>query len=525
MPPTGSVTRNAAVVAAGTLISRLLGLARESVIFAMFPTALIDLWVVAFTIPNTLRGLLAEGGVSAAYVPTYTELRATEGEERAQEFASRASGALGITLVVVSIVGMLSAPALVTVFALGYLDTPDRYQSTVDLTRAVFPYIFFAGIAALSAGTLNAHGRFAVPAAAPALLNIALIAAPFCLVGAATALGLTSVGALVLGALIGGLLQIMVQWPALRAIGRLRPPSLSLTDPAVLKAGRLLVPVAAGLGIYQFNIILSRALASFLPPGSQGYLWAGQRIVEIPQGMFAMAVATAALPVLSELRARKDRTALKRTVLSSLRSTLFIAIAATGALIALRYPIVSAIYQRGEFGPNDASEAAYSLGFQAAGVWAIASVRVVAPVFHAHNDTRIPVYASVFNLIVFAIAGIGLSTIMRHAGIAAAISLASVVQLGFLVLMLRRKLDISIRELLPGSAGMVLAAGIAGALSHAVAALGSFEDGTNPWDGMVLMMALSTFGVGYLMIAYLFKEPSLTVVVDRVRRRLGRRSA
>lgn len=522
MPSTGSVTRNAAVVALGTLVSRLLGLAREAVMFAMFPTALLDLWVVAFTIPNTLRGLLAEGGVSAAYVPIYTELRATQGDGRAREFAARSSGALGVVLIAVSLLGMLLAPALVTVFAPGYLETPDRFRTTVDLTRAIFPYIFFAGVAALSAGTLNAHGRFAVPAMAPALLNIALIAAPFVLIGVSTSIGLEPVGALALGALIGGVLQIVVQWPELKQIDRLQPPRLSLSDPAVRKAGRLLIPVAAGLGIYQLNIILSRALASLLPPGSQGYLWAGQRIVEIPQGMFAMAVATATLPVLSELRARDDREALTRTVIGSLRSTLFIAIAATAALVALSHPIVATLYQRGEFGPNDAREAGYSLAFQAAGVWAIASVRVVAPVFHAHNDTRIPVFASVCNLIVFAAAGLGLSPSMRHAGIAAAISLASVGQLAFLIIMLYRKLGIRVTSIGPGVMGMIVAASVAGAASYLVSRAGNFDDGSGLWDALILFISLTTFGACYLGVSLILKEPSLVVMVDRLRRRLRR---
>jgi putative peptidoglycan lipid II flippase len=522
-PEQGGVATRAGVVAAGTLVSRLLGVVRESVIAACFPAAWIDLWVVAFTIPNTLRGLLAEGAASAAFVPVYSELRAREGEARAREFHARAVGAMVLVLAIVSLAGVFAAPALVVAFASGYLDDAARYDATVGLTRLVFPYIFFMGMAALSAGALNAHQRFAVPALAPALLNVALIAAPFTMVPVAIALGLPAIGALGLGALVGGALHVVAQWPALAAVGLLQRPRLVLADPAVRRAMRLLVPVAAGLGVYQLNLMLSRTLASWLPEGAQTYLWFGQRLVEVPQGMFAMAVATAALPALSDLRARGEHEALRRTFREAFRTMLFVALPASVMLWALAEPIVTVLFQRGQFARADAVEAARSLAWQAAGVWAIASVRVVVPVFHAHGDTRTPVAASALNLGAFAALGIGLSRTLGHVGIAVAISAAGAVQLVVLVALLRRKLGrLGMSEVLASALRIAAASAAMAATAMAIASRGRWDDGADLQDILVLAAALVGGGAAFAAAAWALRAPELRALIGAIRRRFRR---
>src|SRR6185369_15490659 len=204
-----ALTRSAGIVAAGTLVSRVLGAARDAVFAACFPVAATDAFFVAFTIPNALRGLLADGAVSSAFIPTYTDVRAKEGDDAAKAFYAKLSGAMLAILALVSIVGVLAAPALVTAYAEGYADDPELFASTVTLTRIVFPYIFFMGAAALGTGILNAHARFAVPAIAPALLNVALIAAPFVLVAPTVAMGLPPIASLAIAAIVGGVLQMI----------------------------------------------------------------------------------------------------------------------------------------------------------------------------------------------------------------------------------------------------------------------------------------------------------------------------
>ena len=236
-----SLARRAGVVAIGTLASRILGAARDAVLAAIFPKAATDAFVVAFTIPNALRVLLGEGAVSGAFVPVLTDVREREGEARARSFLQHLSGAMVLVLALVTALGVATAPWLVEGYAGGYDGT--RFDTTIGLTRWVFPYIFFMGLAALATGTLNASRQFAVPAFAPIFLNIALIGAAFGVTPLLRSSQWPTVYALAFGALAGGALQLAFQLPALRSVGMLRIPWPKLSDPAVRRAFTLLVPL------------------------------------------------------------------------------------------------------------------------------------------------------------------------------------------------------------------------------------------------------------------------------------------
>lgn len=521
----GSLARSAGIVAAGTLVSRVLGAARDGVFAACFPVADTDAFFVAFTIPNALRGLLADGAVASAFIPTYTDVRAKEGDEQAKQFYARLSGAMLAVLALVSIAGVALAPALVTLYAGGYADDPELFANTVTLTRIVFPYIFFMGAAALGTGLLNAHQRFAVPALAPALLNVVLIAAPFVLVVPTMAMGLPAIASLSIAAIVGGVLQMIAQWPALARLGAFSMPRIDLSDLRVRRAITLLAPLTIGLGIYQVNVMLSRLFTSYLPSGSQSYLYYGQRLVEIPQGMFALAIASAALPTLADLHSRGKTDELKKVFALALRSSLFIGVPATVALIALAEPIVSVLFQRGAFDHHDALETARSLAWQGAGVWAIASVRVVVPMFYAHGDTRTPLAGSASNLVAFVALALGLRGAMGHAGIAVAISAAGIVQLVVLLVLLRRKLGPLGLKSVAASAGKILvAAAVMVAAGMGIAHFGMWERGGNdPWNIGVLAAALIASSAAYVIVLVVLRAPELDAVVKAVRRRLRRR--
>ena len=520
-----TLTRSAGIVAAGTLVSRVLGAARDAVFAACFPVVDTDAFFVAFTIPNALRGLLADGAVSSAFIPTYTEVRAKEGDEAAKTFYTHLSGVMLLVLALVSLAGVLAAPALVTAYAEGYADDPALFARTVTLTRIVFPYIFFMGAAALGTGILNAHQRFAVPALAPALLNVALVAAPFVLVAPAAALGLPPIASLAIAAIVGGVLQMIAQWPALRGIGALSWPRVSFSDPRVRRAIALLGPLAIGLGIYQVNVMLSRLFTSYLPAGSQSYLYYGQRLVEIPQGMFALAIASATLPTLADLHARGELDELKKVFGFALRSSLFIGVPATVVLVALAEPVVSVLFQRGAFDRSDALETARSLAWQGAGVWAIACVRVVVPMFYAHGDTKTPLAGSAANLFAFVAHALLLRGEMSHAGIAVAISAAGVVQLGLLLVLLRRKLGrLGLGAVALSGARIALAAAVMGAVEIGIARFGTWERGGNDLQNIaVLAAALVVSGLAYLGVLAALRAPELDDVLGALRRRLRRR--
>lgn len=521
----GAIARRAGIVGAGTLLSRVLGFARDIVFAAIFPTGATDLFYVAFTIPNALRVLLGEGAVSAAVVPVFSEVRAKDGEAAALRYFARLTGLLGLVLAIVTALGVLFAPALVSVYATGYLlEAPEKFEQTVELTRVVFPYIFFMGLAALGMGGLNALRRFAVPAFAPALLNVALIAAAFTLAGPAEALGLPPIGALAIGALIGGALQLVAQWPTQRAVGLLRKPELTLRDPAIRKTLALMVPLLAGFGVYQLNTMLGRTFLSFLEEGSQSYIWYGQRLVEIPQGMFALAIAGATLPTLSDLRARGDVTQLRELFGYSLRLTLFWAIPASVLLAVLAEPIVAVAFGRGAFERTDVIETAASLRWQAAGVWAIASVRTVVPLYYAYNDTRTPVVASAINLIVFAVTALALMGLFAHVGVAMALSAAGAAQLFLLLGLLRQKVGrLGLKAVLRSVARIVIASLAMAAASLAVARYGHFERGADLGNALVLAGSVLAGGFVFLAVSKALRTSELDDVLTAVKRRVKRR--
>ncbi len=521
-----SVTRSAGIVALGTLVSRVLGAARDMVIAASFSVAATDAFFVAFTIPNALRGLLAEGAVSSAVIPLYTEARAKEGEQRAKDVHRVLSGALLMVLAIVSALGVLFAPLLVSLYADGYRDTPGRFEETVLLVRIVFPYVFFMGSAALGMAALNANGRFAVPALTPALLNVALIAAPFVLVPVVVSMGMSPITSLAIAALLGGALQVIAQWPALAKIDHLALPRLRPADPAVKRALALLLPLTVGLGVYQVNVMLARLFASYLEPGAQSYLYYGQRLVEIPQGMFALALASASLPRLSALRAQGDAPALRATFVTGLRHALFVALPASALLVALAEPIVTVLFGRGAFEYGSVVETSRSLLFQGAGVAFIALVRVLVPVFYAHQDTRSPVWASAANLAAFSSLAFFLRGPFGHVGIAIAISAAGLVQFVVLWGLLRARHP----EVLPiageggplalASVRLLAASGVAGIAGWMVATLGDWRAGGNdPRNIAVLIGASLAAGAGYVAACALLRAPELGEIASAVRRR------
>ncbi|MFW5876143.1 MAG: murein biosynthesis integral membrane protein MurJ [Myxococcota bacterium] len=516
-----AITRRAGVVATGTLASRLLGAVRDAVIAATFAVTATDAFFVAFTIPNALRVLLGEGAASAAFVPVFSEVRAKEGHDRARRFFGAMTGAMAVVLLAVSVVGVVAAPALVTLYAAGYLDDPARFATTVQLTRMVFPYIFLMGLAALAVGALNAMKRFAVPAFAPALLNVALIAAPFVFVPVAVAMGLEPIAALAIGALVGGLLQVLAQLPALAGTGVLTWPRLGFRDPYVRKAFRLMVPLLAGLGVYQVNIMLSRLFASFLEPGAQSYLYYAQRLVEIPQGMFALAIASATLPTLSDLRNRGNDAEVRRVFRYGLRLSLFVAVPAGAALFVLAEPTVAVIFGRGEFEARQIAHTAHTLRWMALGIWAVASVRTVIPAFHAQNDTRTPVVASAVNLLVFVALSALLMFPMGPAGIAAAISTAAAVQLATLLGRLRRRTGpLGLKEVGVSLGRSLLASLVMGAALWGLARFGTWELGGNVARNVIVYVGCLVAGAAiYLGAAALLGSSELGDLLRAIRRR------
>lgn len=516
------IVRRAGLVAAGTLSSRALGAIRDAVIAAVFALAATDAFWLAFTIPNALRVLLGEGAVSAAFVPVFTEVREREGKSRAQLFYRNLVGAMAVVLLGVTLIGVIGAPWIVKGYAWGFQRDPTLFDTTIDLTRLLFPYIFLMGLSALMMGVLYASKRFIAPSFAPALLNVALIAAAFVLAPILRKLGWPAIFALAWGALLGGVLQLVAQLPSLHKEKLLVRPRIGFDDAYVRKCARLMVPLLAGLGVYQLNVLLSRLFASFLPIGSVSYLYYGQRLAEIPQGMFALAIASAALPSLSHAVAHGDDFEAKRLFRHALRLSLFVAVPAGVLLVVLAEPTVTVFFGRGRYDANAIDETTRSFVWQAAGIWAVASVRTIVPMFHAHNDTRTPVVASALNLITF----IGLSLLlmgpMQHAGLAAATTAAAVVQLLALLWLLRRQAGrLGLKEVARSGLRIIGASTAMAVVAWFGGGLGRWQLGGNDPRNLVVFAVTGAASIlTYLAVAALLGSPEILDLRDAIRRRV-----
>jgi putative peptidoglycan lipid II flippase len=514
----------AGIVGLGTLASRVLGLAREMVLAALFTRDETDAFFVAFTIPNALRQLLGEGAVSSALVPVLSAKLTTEGDEAGRAFVQRARGASLLALATVTVLGMVFARPLTELFAAGYHDRPGEFERTVSLTRAVFPYIFFMGTAAVGMACLHAKQRFAVASFAPGLLNVAQIIAAFALVPVLLARGIDPVQALTIGALAGGAAQVVAQWPSLHRLGFLRRPIIDFTDPGVRDMLRRIGPMTFGFGVYYIDLTLSRRFLSELGTGAQSYFTWAMRLCEFPQGIFVMALSTAALPSLAVLAAKGELGEISKTFAHGMRLAMFVAIPASVVFVALGEPIVVALFQRGAFDAAAAAETARALAWQGGAIWTVAAVRQTVPVFYALGDTRTPVIVSVIDLTAFIALAIALRGPMGHVGISVAVAGSSTVQMALLVIALRRRIGtIRGREVagsLAKTLGSSAVAAVCGwAVAHGLAphAMGKL---TRMAPGVV---GASVFVVAFFLAAQLLGSEEQRLIVGGLKRRLVRK--
>lgn len=507
----------AGIIGAGTLASRLLGLGRDMALAAVFGRAETDAFFVAFTIPNALRQILGEGAITSAVVPVLSGKLATEGDEAGKGFFSRVRGMSLLALTVVTVLGMVFARQLTALFASGYEGA--AFERTVQLTRWVFPYIFFMGTAALGMAALNAKRKFAVAAFAPGLLNVAFLIAAFALPAPLAAAGMDRSLAMAIGALVGGALQVVAQWPALRKIGFLGRPRLDFSDPGVRDVLRRLGPMTFGIGVYYIDLVLSRRFLSEMGEGAQSYFSWAMRLCDFPQGIFVMAISTAALPSLSALAAKGEIDEVRKTYAHGMRLSLFVAVPCSVALALLGRPIVALLFQRGHFDAMSTDETASALLWQGGAIWTVAAVRQLVPVFYAMGDTRTPVVVSVIDLVAFIGLALGLRGPMGHAGVSAAVAGSSFVQMALLWWFLRKKLKGAAAAEIGGSAARTLAASvIAGATGWGLARILG-EHGT-VLPGLV---ACVSFGIVFGVAAWALRSEELAEVGGGLMRRLKRR--
>jgi putative peptidoglycan lipid II flippase len=507
------ITGWAAIVASGTLLSRCLGLGRDVVLAAKFPRAATDAFWIAFTIPNVLRQLLAEGATQNAVLPVLAKTRAQDGEKAARELFRALRGFSLLVLAAVTVAGVVGAPWLVDLFAAGFRDQPGQRDRAITLTRCLFPYIFFMGTGALGVAALNEHRRFVVTAYAPGLLNLAFIAAAILLPGWLMLHGYEGILAMAIGALVGGVCQVVAQWPSLNRIGYLSLPSLAFGHPGVRDALRRMGPVLFGIGIYYIDVVIARRFLSELGVGALSYFSWALRLCDFPQGIFVMALQAATLPSLSLLFAQKDQAELTRTFAFGMQLTLFVGIGTSALFVALAHPLVVLAFQRGQFDSLAAQETARALMAQGIGIWTVAATRQLLSVFFATGDTRTPVIVSAADLMVFIALAVWLKPVLGHVGISLAVSGSSAAQMLLLWLLLPRRMDLQLKPILSSALRTAFAALLAAGAGFWVSEHAGNRFSENiPSRLLPGVAGALTFTLVFFAAAWLLRSPELSIL-------------
>lgn len=458
-----SLRKNASIATLAVMGSRVMGLVREMV-FAFFFGAgpALDAFIAAFRIPNLLRDLFAEGALSSSFVAIFSKKLATEGDEEAFKLASRVFSFVWILMAVISLLGIIFSPQIVHVVASGF--TGEKFELTVLLNRILFPFILFVSLAAIAMGMLNAKGKFALPQSASTFFNITSIVtglltayflAPEFIGGVArhliyktpapagdwVSLSRAMMG-MAIGSLLGGLVQWIVQMPALFRLGYRPHFLMGWTDPAFKQVIRLTIPAIIGGAAVQVNVLVNTNFASYLADGSISWLNYAFRLMQFPIGVFGVAVASATTPVLARFLALNDLESFRKTLRESSQLAMFLCIPSALGLMALARPIMALIYEHGQFTAQDTTQAAYALMAYSTGLVAYALVKIYQPAFLAFNDSRTPMLISLGSIVTNLILN-GVFVFVfhfHHWGLALGTSLVALANAALLSILFRERL-------------------------------------------------------------------------------------
>lgn len=527
-PSTGSTVRDdnhtvvkaAGLIGAATFSSRILGFVRDMVLARLFgATPAADAFFVAYRIPNLLRELFAEGSMSSAFIPVFTEYHARRGRDEAWELASAVFTTLLTILTGITLLGILAAPAIVWLLAPGFHADPAKLAMTTWLTRVMFPYLLFISLAALAMGILNSVRAFAAPAFSPVLFNMCIISAAFLL----SPLLSEPILGVAIGVVIGGAAQFLMQLPGLRRRNLLFRWRFAPTDPGVVRIGKLMAPSLLGMSVTQVNITVSTILASFFS-GAPTYLFYGMRLIQFPLGIFGVALATAILPTLSAQATRGALEELRITLGFGLRMILFIILPAMVGLILLRRPIVHLFFEHGTFTATDTVATATAVLYYALGLWAFAGVRIIVAAYYSLQDTKTPAIAAVAAVGANLVFSLLLMGPLRHAGLALATALGAMVNGAILVAVLHHRLGGMDWASIVQSSARILLATIPVAVACLWVAGAAVWTHPGEWiaKSVMLFVGIGLSVTGYVGVHALLRSEELEVLWGIVRRKLKR---
>jgi putative peptidoglycan lipid II flippase len=439
--PSG-LARSAGVAGVATLTSRVLGLVRDQVLAALFGAGNeMDAFNVAFRIPNLVRDLFAEGAMSAAFVPAFTRHLTLRGKPAAWRLGNNVINAMLIVTMAFVAAGIIFARPLVTMYAGDYAAVPGKLELTVDLTRVMLPFLTTVAVATVAMGMLNSLHHYFVPALSPAMFNVATITCAILLVPVMPSFGLPRIMAIAIAVVLGGIGQVLVQWPALRAEGFRYAPHLDRHDPALRDVVMLMGPGTIGLAATQINIFINTLLATSQGTGAVSWLTYAFRLMYLPIGLFGVSIATAALPAISRHAARDDLAGIRTTVSRSLAMMMMLNVPATIGLIVLARPIVALLFEHGRFTAADTNATAAAVRLYAVGLVGYSAARIASPTFYALRQSRTAVAISIAAIAANVLFSLTLVTWLGFRGLALATSLAAIGNGGLLVWVLHRRLS------------------------------------------------------------------------------------
>lgn len=464
-----NLLRAASTVSMFTLASRITGLARDATAAVLFgASAWMDAYNVAFRIPNLLRRLFAEGAFSQAFVPILAETRAREGDAVTHALIDAVATVLFWALLATCVAGVVAAPVVVWLIAAGL----EQLDGAVVMTRWMFPYIGFMSLVALSAGILNTWKRFAVPAATPVLLNLAVIASAWAFAGPLERAGFHPVYAMALGVMLGGLLQLLIQIPALRRIGALPRIGLGWTalrtawhHPGVRRVLRQMAPALLGVSVAQLSLLINTQIASHQGVGAVSWITYADRLMEFPTALLGVALGVVLLPSLSGAQAAEDKLRYSALLDWGLRLVLLLALPCAVALLVFAAPMVATLFHYGAMTDADVGKIALALMGYGVGLMGLIGIKVLGPGFYARQDIRTPVRIAIVVLVLTQAMNLIFVPYFGHAGLTLSIGLGALVNAGWLFVGLRRA---GLYEPVPGwgpfAARVLFATALLGAL-------------------------------------------------------------
>ncbi len=431
-----NLLRVVSTVSGMTLLSRVTGLARESIKAVAFGAGpAMDAFEAAFRLPNLLRRLFAEGAFSQAFVPILAEYHRQRGEEATRSLAANVAGVLGLVLVAVSVLGVLAAPALVYLLAGGFAATPGKVELTALLIRVMFPYILFISLTSLAGGVLNVHRHFAVPAFTPVLLNVAMIAAAVLLAPRVD----PPVLALAIGVAVGGVAQLALQLPALARIGMLAWPRAGWRDPGVRRVLKAMGPAVLGVSAAQISMLINTQLAAWLGDGRISWITYADRLMEFPSALLGVALGTVLLPSLARHYSDANPDEYSSLLDWGLRLACMLALPAALALAVLALPIVATLYQYGHFSVDDAWQTRAALLGYSAGLLGIVLVKILAPGFFARQMLATPVRIAFASILVAQAVALSLMWRIGHVGLTLGTGMGATFNAAMLYYLLRKR--------------------------------------------------------------------------------------